>query len=438
VGLRDMSYVMDSFFNYLRDNASKIREKIFSSQSMILDEVGLLARDLWNTLPENRIDLPRRVAAVDGGILRYRLDNGGSLIIVSSYLVGKMIEERSKAFCTFIYPPSRGMGFLLMRALELELAEQAVLTMDRGDLLLLDGSLYGLMSHLPITPINAPIEYGEVLLHFYEHLTNLLLKAEERKITLVSVSKTSSSRLLKEYILERLFEAELKRLRDLSILEPWDLQHLEILPSLIYDGKLMEAMEASQKLRRKYGPYLERIHYIIEEFMKKTPDLFILKNYVKGLGFTRPILLGPSIKLQKIIRKLGEDIEQATLRYFKLSPDRIEDVKEYLEKISSICSVCSFYLRLNAQDYPLKIDVPSYIFGITDRFLNMERLSTIEETSTLGEIVCMLRGMYVNKEIHNIWLYEADRRARISRSISNNIYQIILRTIGQIDLARRQ
>jgi hypothetical protein len=68
----------------------------------------------------------------------------------------------------------------------------------------------------------------------------------------------------------------------------------------------------------------------------------------------------------------------------------------------------------------------------------MERLSTIEETSTLGEIVCMLRGMYVNKEIHNIWLYEADRRARISRSISNNIYQIILRTIGQIDLARRQ
>jgi hypothetical protein len=212
VGLRDMSYVMDSFFNYLRDNASKIREKIFSSQSMILDEVGLLARDLWNTLPENRIDLPRRVAAVDGGILRYRLDNGGSLIIVSSYLVGKMIEERSKAFCTFIYPPSRGMGFLLMRALELELAEQAVLTMDRGDLLLLDGSLYGLMSHLPITPINAPIEYGEVLLHFYEHLTNLLLKAEERKITLVSVSKTSSSRLLERIHIREIIRGGAKTL----------------------------------------------------------------------------------------------------------------------------------------------------------------------------------------------------------------------------------
>jgi len=97
-----------------------------------------------------------------------------------------------------------------------------------------------------------------------------------------------------------------------------------------------------------------------------------------------------------------------------------------------------FYLRLNAQDYPLKIDVPSYIFGIIDRFLNVERLNTVEETSTLREIVCMLRKMYVNKEIHNLWLYEADRRARINRRNSNTIHQIILRTIGQIDLVRRQ
>jgi len=67
----------------------------------------------------------------------------------------------------------------------------------------------------------------------------------------------------------------------------------------------MEAMEASQRLKRKYGPYLERTHSIIEEFVRKTPNLFLLKNHVKGSGFTRPILLGPSLKLQKLLRKLA-------------------------------------------------------------------------------------------------------------------------------------
>jgi len=200
-----MSYVIDGVFNYLKSDANKIREKMFASQSKILDEVGSLVRNLWNILQESHVDLHERVAAVDGSILSYRLDNGGSLIISSSYLVGKMSEEESKASCIFVYPPSRDIGSLLMRALELKLAEQAISTMDRGDLLFLDGSLYGLMSHLPITPINAPMEYGEVLLHFYEQLTRLLLRAEEKKIILVSVSKTSSSRFLKEFILEGLF-----------------------------------------------------------------------------------------------------------------------------------------------------------------------------------------------------------------------------------------
>jgi hypothetical protein len=431
-----VSYVFGSIFNYLKENGNSIREKMFASQSPILNEVSLLIEGMWNNLPGGHIDLPERIAAVDGGLLRYRLDNGGSLIIASSYLVARNIPEASKSICTFIYPPSRSIGFLIMRTLELELAEQAISNMNREDMLFLDGSLYGLMSHLPITPRNAPMEYGEVLLRFYDQLNRLLRKAEEKKIMLLNVSKYSSSRFLKEYILKSLFDEELVRLRNSSILEPRDLQHVETLPSLIYDNSV-KALELSRRLRRKYGPSLEKINSIVEEFARQIPDLFLLKNYIQGLGFTNPILLGPSLKLQKLFKKISENVEEATLHYFKLNLNYVKDVKTTIEKMLNICSVCSFYLRLDSQDYPLKIDVPSYVFRTVERFFNVDELKMVENNSTTDEIVGVLKELYANKEIYNVWLYEADRKARINRKSTDIIYQILLKTIGKIDLARR-
>lgn len=70
-----MSYVFGSIFNYLKENGNSIREKMFASQSPILNEVSLLIEGMWNNLPGGHIDLPERIAAVDGGLLRYRLDN---------------------------------------------------------------------------------------------------------------------------------------------------------------------------------------------------------------------------------------------------------------------------------------------------------------------------------------------------------------------------
>lgn len=431
-----MSYTIDSIFSYLKEHSEEISKKISASQSTILEEVGLLMKNMWKSIPEGDTKLPERIAAIDGGLIKYRLDNGGSIIIASSYLVARNIPETSKSICRFIYPPSRGIGFLLMRTLELELAEQAISNMSDNDMLFLDGSLYGLMSHLPITPRNAPTEYGEILLRFYDQLTNFLLKAEEKKITLVSVSKFSSSRFLKEYILEKLFEEELKRLRSSSILEPKDLQHVETLLPLLYENPV-EALELSQRLRKKYGLYLERVHSIVEEFVRKTPDLFLLKNYIRGLGFTSPILLGPSLKLQKLFRKISEKIEDATLRYFKLGLDYVKDVRTVTEKMLKICSVCSFYLRLGVQDYPLKVDVPSYFFRLDERFFKVDRLKISNNISTTEEIVGVLKKLYASKEIYNIWLYEADRKARIGRKSSDMIYQTLLKTVGRVDLARR-
>jgi len=63
-------------------------------------------------------------------------------MIASFYLVARNIPETLKSICRFMYPPSRGIGFLLVRILELELAEQAISNMNDNDILFLDGSLY--------------------------------------------------------------------------------------------------------------------------------------------------------------------------------------------------------------------------------------------------------------------------------------------------------
>ncbi|MEM3398058.1 MAG: DNA double-strand break repair nuclease NurA [Nitrososphaerota archaeon] len=430
-----MSYIIDALYEYLIEDGEKLKGKFQAFKNELLEEVGFHIVKLWNEMEESDIKPLKKAIAVDGSIFRCALDDGGSLVIVSSYLAGKDIFETSKARCAVIYPPSKSFGFILMRTLELELARQAISVMKSGDVLLLDGSLYGIMCHLPLTPTGSPPEYGEALINFYDELTNLLIEAEQKKITLISISKSSSSRFMKEYILEKLYSDEVRDLRDRAILEPKDLQHIETLPHLFYENPA-EALEILKRLMKKYGTYLKRLYSISQEFVRKTPDLLLLKTYTQGAGFTYPILLGPSLKLQRLMERMKDDIGKATLHYFKIGMEYANGVRRLLENMFKICSICSFYIRFSSQDYPLKVDVPSYVLDINDRFFEVTELKLIKDP-TVRQIVYILREQYVNREIHNVWLYEADRKTKITRKDREAIYQILLKTLGQITFERR-
>jgi len=136
--------------------------------------------------------------------LGIRLDNGGLLVIISAYGISEGLEERL-AECAIIYPPHTSYASLLRGKLELIVARKSITKLKRGDLLLLDGSLYGLLSRPPIAPVDAPNNYGSLLLDFYSELVSLLNEASDRGVWLVSISKVSSSRFVRDYALYSIY-----------------------------------------------------------------------------------------------------------------------------------------------------------------------------------------------------------------------------------------
>ncbi|MEM1883658.1 MAG: hypothetical protein QXE14_03545, partial [Candidatus Bathyarchaeia archaeon] len=59
------------------------------------------------------------------------------------------------------------------------------------------------------------------------------------------------------------------------------------------------------------------------------------------------------------------------------------------------------------------------------------------ENINIEELILSLKAMYGNKEVYNVWLYEADRRARLQKEDLKTLIGILERKLGPIELARR-
>jgi hypothetical protein len=101
------------------------------------DELCDLIRGLWiPKIPEEHVDVGR-VAAVDGGIIRFRLANGGALVVVAAQGIGRGVTEMSSVECSVVYPPHSGYGRLMMKKLELKTGLKMLESLGPGDVLLM-------------------------------------------------------------------------------------------------------------------------------------------------------------------------------------------------------------------------------------------------------------------------------------------------------------
>jgi len=429
-----MAYIADILDVYLDKNADQLLKQLTNRHSMLLDEIGRVIRGLWIPLDSAESDWPGRVAAVDGGSVGIRLDNGGLLAIISAYGISEGFEERL-AECAIIYPPHPSYVSLLRQKLELSVAKKLIMRLKRGDLLLLDGSLYGLLSKPPITPVRAPNSYGSLLLDFYSELTSLLNEASDRGVWLVSISKVSSSRFVRDYALYLIHQEEVEKLRSSRYLEPKDLQNIETLLYEIFRNP-MKAYMTVKRLKANYGTLMDKIELIAREGLLKTPDLFLLKHYTHGAGFTKPLLLGPSSRLRDSYNNALANYRVYTVRRLLLEEEKSDRARETLQKLTDVAAVASFYLRLDPSDYPLKVDLPASCIGIDRKFFDVSMPEPVDEDKVRG-LVSSLKAMYGGKEVYNVWLYEADRRARLRKDEIKPLIEVLERKIGRLDLARR-
>jgi len=429
-----MSYIADVLEDYIGEHADYLIKELSRENDELLNEIGGIARKLWVPLNSMESAWPGKIGAVDGGSMSLRLDNGGALIITSAYGFCEDFEERL-AECAIVYPPSTYYVSILRQKLELRVARKLITKLGQRGLLLLDGSLYGLLSKPPITPIHAPSNYGSLLLDFYSEITNLLKEASDNRVWLASISKVSSSRFMRDYAIYLIHQKETERLKNSYNLEPKDLQSVETLLYELFRSP-MKAFVTVKRLKAKYGIIMKKIELIAREVLIKTPDLFLLKHYTEGVGYTKPLLLGPSSRLRDSYNNAISDPQGYTVRRLLLAEEYSNKVREILQGMMTADAIASFYVRLNHLDHPLKVDMPVSNLGLHRNFFDVSMPEFLENID-IDELILSLKAMYGNKEVYNVWLYEADRRARLQKEDLKTLIEILERKLGPVELARR-
>jgi hypothetical protein len=431
-----VSYITPGLKNFLEADAEKLRRGIEEGPSKMSDELCDLIRGLWiPKIPEEHVDVGR-VAAVDGGIIRFRLANGGALVVVAAQGIGRGVTEMSSVECSVVYPPHSGYGRLMMKKLELKTGLKMLESLGPGDVLLMDGSLYGLLSTLLVTPRGTPEGYGRLLIEYFTTLFDFLDKAMNNKTLVLFLSKVSSSRYLRDYLLARLFNEEVKKLKDLGMLEAEDLNTVEELHHKVF-RKPVEALEYVRYLSKKYGHVVDRLADLVGEGVSKTPDLLLLGRVISGQGYTKPALLGASsAQRDELGKKLSPELVKKILKRLMVDRSCTNMVEEVLKRLQDVYAVISFYAKFGPYDHPLKIDLPCFCLGIENRFFDVY-IPEIHDELNVEETLKILSNMYGGPEVYNIWLYQSDRLARLSRREAPVIAGLLDRYLGPLPLARR-
>jgi hypothetical protein len=420
---------------FLEADAEKLRRSIEDGPSKMSNELGEMICRFWiPKIPEDHMDIGR-IAAVDGGIMRFRLANGGALVVVGAQGIGRGVSETSSVECTVVYPPHSGYGKLVMKKLELKTGLKMLEGLGPGDVLLMDGSLYGLLSTLLVTPRGTPEGYGRLLIEYFTTLFDFLDKAMNNKTLVLFLSKVSSSRYLRDYLLSLLFIEEVKKLKSACILE---VEELNIIEGLLYKvfRKPIEALDYTARLRMKYGHVVDRLVDLVDEGISKTPDLLLLRRNVNGQGYTKPALLGASSVQRDEMSRKSPGLVKKVLTRLMVDKSYTGMVEEVLERFRDVYAVISFYARLGRHDHPVKIDLPCFCLGVEKRFFDVY-LPEILEDLKVEKVVKILSTMYGGPELYNIWLYQSDRLARLSRRDAPVIAELLERYLGPLPLARR-
>ncbi|MEM1952630.1 MAG: DNA double-strand break repair nuclease NurA [Candidatus Caldarchaeum sp.] len=431
-----MAFVADLLDSWLRKHGEKLARLVNDGDNPFLTELVNYSRNLWISSDFGGGEKFDRVAAVDGGLMKFRLANGGSIIFVSAYAYGCGIEERDFT-CVVAYPPSFKYASLLMKSLELKVARKTLKQLSGDGFLLLDGSLYGLLSTPPITPTNSPPDYGELLLRFYEELADFLDEAKRFQVKVVSIAKISSSSSLRDFIISRQHAEEVRRLKELGYIEPRELETIEnILYSAFRNPR--QALRTVEKLKTKYAGKLENLFKIISETIFRTPDLLLLKNCFVDEGYTAPLLLGASSRLRDFFLFATRNPEMFAENKLRLSVDKAPKVYEVLNRLQAVTAVVSSYVRFDSRDYPLKIDLPAFTLDSDEKFFEIYVPQLFNTGEKFVKLLSALREMYGSKEVYNVWLYEADRRARLRKTDAPILMEFVDKALGPVELSRRQ
>ncbi|MGB9134712.1 MAG: DNA double-strand break repair nuclease NurA [Candidatus Bathyarchaeia archaeon] len=360
------------------------------------------------------------IMAVDSSVYTNLLSTGGIFYVIRSLAVcrdqsRKLLETDAFFTKASLLDAQRFIG----RKMEMFEFQAAVDALKNGldcDSILIDGSLYGRASHLPI---ETPVEDQRImLLQYFQVYREFMDLCKEKGILLMGVSKESRSTFFRDYLLKLIFNETLENLK--ADLDPLELQKLRPLfeEMLLHEDS---ALNKLSKLQQKHGKKLETVKLILEELASSRPDYQLIMNHAKTPGYTQPLLLGPSVNVARRLEAFWRDPQKYVRSHFpqtsrEKGKDFVAWASTVLQGLMTFPGIISLHLLLDVRDSPIRVDFPCWDHTFpktgwpkpTD--LNVEELLKI-----------MVTG-YCGLDCYNLWLKNVDERVRLKKRVVDTIY----------------
>ncbi|MCD6457930.1 MAG: DNA double-strand break repair nuclease NurA [Thermoproteales archaeon] len=285
---------------------------------------------------------------------------------------------------------------------------------------ILDGSLYGRMAHLP-KDLEIP-GHEDFMLDYIEIYHRLFVKAREKNVVIVGLSKDSRSRVYRRIML---FEEIIRRMQEKEINSS-----LYVFVREIWNDVWRNPKTALKKLDQVLG-VPEWIKEILKEILKPRPDVQVISTLANDAGYILPALLKtPAPALDSLINaikrnQLLEYIDKGFQKSFIEKGFKIYDkALRILPKILEYPDIVMFYLVPRKRDIPIRVDVPKWVVSLKEDDGSMKILRDVDDE--LSWIISMLVDMYAGPRHYNVLMEQVDAKVKFKLQDIINVYEPLL------------
>jgi hypothetical protein len=360
------------------------------------------------------------IMAVDSSVYSNLLSTGGVFYVVRSLAVCRNIEQKRLESDVFFSKggsvAEREFISVKMEMLEFQVAIDALKSGFGCGTILIDGSLYGRLVHVPLE--SKVEEERLVLLDYFRVYRELLDLCRKNNILLVGVAKESRSTSFRDYLLGLIFREELSK----AEIDDSDARMLKPLFMEVVDNATA-GLQKFERFKQKYCEKLETIGLVFDELARSRPDYQVVMNFAESVGYTRPLLLGPSPRLARRLEESRSDAKSYVRKNFpntlrERGKDFVDGAAQVIAGISDFPAIVSFYVLFDRRDSPIRIDIPCWDQKLVD--VGWHKLAP--ESVDLQDVLKVLATGYCGLDCHNLWLKNVDERVRLKKKTVDNIY----------------
>lgn len=431
-----MPEFLDSFAGEVELKRERFKELLSRGISSQLDkDLEKLMQVNWHTLPSldvsiEETELPRAIA-VDGSMARRFFAVGSAFYIVRSLaLCGRRKYRRLESDVLASRADVRDIARYINRRsewVEHSVAREAVEAEDGCRFLLFDGSLHG---RLMAVPRDMPHEgHRGFMIEYFHEYSELLKACRDRGVIPIGVSKDSRATLLRDHFLKILLIEELERLR----LSKEDEDQISETFNRILHRQRGQRVRRFRALESRYGAgELDRVLQILSEARTLRSDHQMIMNFTSTEGYSTPLELGAFGRGAGLLDMYRREPREYVKRHFPEAMDEAEDPDKFIDEASRVLSeipslptTVSFHVLLDRRDTPIRIDVPSWVFGIDHTLEDLTGFSAIGEVD-VEDILSMLKLLFGGIRHYNVLLTSVDSEVRLKRDTVDRIYLPLL------------